>query len=215
MALLTSRFWFGNPFIGVDHHLGLAARERTAVARTVRRTAGFSGSLDRTVTVCEYSRVFRPSGRRPIKMLTSISPSPPAGMSFLDRRTGVQPHPEPTRSMMSVAEPALWKLKRHDCSLFSGTSPKSCSSRSNWIEGFPKKKAVDNNAPARTTADRFIALPLYFGCIGEHTRMLASRTSFCPFRIRKRRRISYRSPSPSARRASSRPMSCACRYSSG
>ena len=108
-------------------------------------------------------------------MLTSISPSPPAGMSFLDRRTGVQPHPEPTRSMMSVAEPALWKLKRHDCSLFSGTSPKSCSSRSNWIEGFPKKKAVDNNAPARTTADRFIALPLYFGCIGEHTRMLASR----------------------------------------
>ena len=111
----------------------------------------FTGSFDFTITVYRSFLFFMRSGTPPTWSFTLIFPSPPAGISFRERRTGVQPHPALTRSILSVPDPLLRKTNSQLCSVFSGTSPKSYSSFSNSMDGREKKNAVEKMTASAAT----------------------------------------------------------------
>jgi len=82
---------------------------------------------------------------KPVFRVTSIFPSPPAGISFCERRTPVQPHPAFTLSIVNVDEPVFLKVKICFNSAFCLTCPKLYLSSLNSMRGLAKHDINKNN----------------------------------------------------------------------
>jgi hypothetical protein len=81
----------------------------------------------------------------PVFNVTSIFPSPPAGMSFCERRTPVHPHPAFIFSIISCEFPVFLNVKICFSSVFCLTFPKSWLISLNLIRGSPKHAAKNKS----------------------------------------------------------------------